>query len=83
MFKQGTVTLDVNDYDKLREKELKLAYVIDQEDDKLTVLLPVLTEALKIEILSKYPDYIIDYWGTNLSLNFTKKKIESQEASNE
>lgn len=75
MTRQGTVTLDINDYDSLLENAIETRYVIRKDDDGITVVFPALTSRVIKELEMSYPDCEIAYWQRELSIKVIKKQI--------
>lgn len=75
MIKQGTVTLDVNDYDAMSEyvNLIKPKFELNTDETELTVYMPTLSEFIKDIVKEKYPDFKESYWNTSFYVKFEKK----------
>ena len=73
--KQGTVTIDINDYDSLLEKSLMVKIDIKKEDNEIVIRFDLLKNYVNKQVKKVYPDFNPKYYN-DLALKYVKDSNE-------
>lgn len=71
--KEGTVTIDINDYDDLLKSEQMSKPVITEEGNKVKFYFPILESFIKEKVEKEYKGYKPSYYDTTICVSFEKE----------